>query len=78
MDVRTLVSCGEFLLHHRLEGHFNVAWVWMTCAIVHAIFVDDIVGCVACLKDIESTAHIALGQLQDGLFGGGFDAAAVW
>ena len=72
---RTLVGCGELLLQHGVERRLQVLGMRMARAVVHTVLVDDVVGGVARLQDIEGTPHIALAQLEDRLLRCGLDMA---
>lgn len=56
-------SC-ELVRKHRVDDRLDIRWVWVPSAVVHLCLSDEVVRCMARLKYIQSSAHIAFRQLQ--------------
>ena len=63
--ILTLITRPEIIGHHTPHDDFDIFRVWLTCTSIYLRLAYLVICRVACLKNIESSPHIALGQFQE-------------
>jgi hypothetical protein len=64
----TIMRCSKLSVHHGVYYLFHISWQGCTGAIVNGSLVDAIVCCMACLKNVQRSSHVTLGELDQSFF----------
>ena len=61
-EQRTLNRRRELVREHRVDDRLNVRWVWASRTIIDFRFPNGVIGSMTCLKDVQRSSHITLGE----------------